>query len=142
MSALIYGMELKNREIIDIVNSLNTLARERLPIKLSWRIETARRGLTSFYETALAAVEQAKFRRALRNPDGSFVLAKDAGGNDVPGTMMFPRDQVEDLNKEINSVLDEKVEVSNISIKLSEFPDNLELSAESIKGLDQIIKEE
>lgn len=135
-------MELKNREVIDIVNSLNTLARERLPIKLSWRIETARRSLMPFYETALAAVEQAKFRRAMRNPDGSFVLAKDAGGNDIPGTMMFPRTEVDDLNKEINSVLDEQVEISNISIKLSEFPDNLELPAESIKGLDQIIKDE
>lgn len=135
-------MELKNRDIIDIINSLNVLARERLPIKLSWRIETTRRTLQPFYETALSAVEQAKFRRALRNPDDTFVLAKDAAGNDIPGTMMFPRDQVDELNKEINSVLDEKVEVTNIAIKLSEFPDSLEVSAESMKGLDQIIKDE
>lgn len=135
-------MELRNREVIDIVGSLNTLARERLPIKLSWRIETSRKALMPFYETAMAAVEQAKFRRALRNPDGSFVLAKGPQGDDIPGTMMFPREEIEDLNKEINSVLDEKVEVTNITIKLSEFPDNLEMSAESIKGLDQIIKDE
>lgn len=142
MQTLHYCMELKNREVIDILNSLNALARERLPIKLSWRIETSRRALQPFYETALAAVEQAKFRRALRNPDETFVLAKDAAGNDVPGTMMFPREQIDELNKEINSVLDEVVEVSNITIRLSEFPDNLEMSAESIRGLDQIIKDE
>lgn len=135
-------MELKNREIIDIVNSLNGLARERLPIKLSWRIENSRRALQPFYETALAAVEQAKFRKALRNPDDTFVLAKDPAGNDVPGSLMFPRDQIDELNKEINSVLDEVVEVNNIALKLSEFPDNLEMSAESIRGLDQIIKDE
>lgn len=135
-------MELKNREIIDIVNSLNTLARERLPIKLSWRIETSRRSLTPFYEAALAAVEQAKFRKALRSPDGSFVLAKDPNGNDLPGTMMFNKNEVEDLNKEITSLLDEVVEVTNIQLKLSEFPDNLEMAADSMKGLDQIIKEE
>lgn len=135
-------MELKNREIIDIINSLNVLARERLPVKLSWRIETTRRTLQPFYESALAAVEQAKFRKALRNPDDTFILAKDAAGNDIPGTMMFPRDQVEELNKEINSLLDEKVEVTNITIKLSDFPDSLEMSAESMKGLDQIIKDE
>ena len=135
-------MELKNREVIDIFNTLNTLAKERLPIKLSWRIETSRRALEPFYETALAAVEQAKVRRALKNPDGSFVLAKGPDGNNIPGTMMFPREEVEDLNKEINSVLDETVEVSNITIKLSEFPDNLEISAESIKGLDKVVKDE
>lgn len=135
-------MELKNRDVIEIFNSLNTLARERLPIKLSWRIETSRRVLEPFYETALAAVEQAKVRRALKNPDGSFVLAKGPDGNEVPGTMMFPREEVEELNREINSVLDEVVEVSNIAIKLSEFPDNLEMSAESIKGLDKVVKDE
>ena len=135
-------MELKNRDVIEIFNSLNTLARERLPIKLSWRIETSRRALEPFYETALAAVEQAKVRRALKNPDGTFVLAKGPDGNEVPGTMMFPREEVEELNKEINSVLDEVVEVSNITIKLSEFPDNLEMSAESIKGLDKVVKDE
>lgn len=135
-------MELKNREIIDIVNSLNALAREKLPIKLSWRIETSRKALMPFYETALAAVEQAKFNKALKNSDGSFVLAKDPNGNEVPGSMMFNKNEIEELNREINSVLDEKVEVTNITIKLSEFPDDLEMSAESIKGLDQIIKDE
>lgn len=135
-------MELKNREIIEITNSLNGLAQERLPIKLSWRIETSRKALAPFYDTAIAAVEQAKFRRALKNPDGGFVLAKDANGQDIQGSMMFPREEVEDLNREINSVLDETVEVSNIAIKLSEFPDNLEMSAESIKGLDLIVKDE
>jgi hypothetical protein len=135
-------MELKNRDVIDIFNSLNTLARERLPIKLSWRIETSRRALEPFYETAIAAVEQAKVRKALKNPDGTFVLAKGPDGNSVPGTMMFPREEIEDLNKEINSVLDEVVEISNITLKLSEFPDNLEMSAESIKGLDKVVKDE
>jgi hypothetical protein len=77
-----------------------------------------------------------------KNPDGSFILATGPDGNSVPGTMMFPRDEVEELNKEINSVLDEVVEVNNIAIKLSEFPDNLEMSAESIKGLDKVVKDE
>lgn len=135
-------MELKNREIIDIVNSLNTLAHERLPIKLSWRIETSRRALMPFYETAMAAAEQAKFRKALKNPDGSFIFAKGPDGNDIIGRMMFRKEEVEELNKEIASVLDETVEISNITMKLSEFPENLEVSAESIKGLDKIIKEE
>jgi hypothetical protein len=134
-------MELKNRDIIDILKSLNTLAQERLPIKLSWRIETARRALEPFYETAIGAVEQAKFRRALKNDDGSFVLAKDAEGKGIPGTMVFDKNEVDDLNREIKSVLDETVEVSNINMNLSEFPDNLEVSAESIRGLDRIIKE-
>jgi len=137
-----YCMRLKNREIVDIINSLNLMARERLPIKLAWKIETARRALAPFHETALAAVEQAKVRVALKKPDGSFVLAKDAAGNDIPGTMMFPKEEIEQLNKEINSVLDETVEVTNIAINISDFPENFEMSADAIKGLDQIISEE
>ena len=55
--------------------------------------------------------------------------------------MVFEKNEVDDLNREIKSVLDETVEVSNINMNLSEFPDNLEVSAESIRGLDRIIKE-
>lgn len=135
-------MELKNRDIIEVFNTLNTLARERLPIKLSWRIETSRRAIQPFYETAIAAIEQAKIRRAIKRPDGTFLLAKGPDGNPVPGTMTFPKEEVDELNREINSLLDEVVEITNITIKLSEFPDNLEVSAESIKGLDKVVKDE
>ena len=53
--------------------------------------------------------------------------------------MMFDRNEVEILNKEIESLLNEEVEVENISLRIDEFPDDLELSANEMRSLDKII---
>lgn len=132
-------MKIKNKDVIEIISTMNTLAKEKLPIKLSWRIQTTRKILEPFYETVMNEVEQAKINKAMKNSDGSLVLAKDSNGNEVPGSMMFDRNEVEVLNKEIESLLNEEVEVENISLRIDEFPDNLELSANEMRSLDKII---
>ena len=132
-------MKIKNKDVIEIISTMNTLAKEKLPIKLSWRIQTTRNTLEPFYETVMNEVEQAKKNKAMKNSDGSLILAKDSSGNDVPGSMMFDRNEVEILNKEIESLLNEEVEVENISLRIDEFPDDLELSANEMRSLDKII---
>ena len=98
-------MKIKNKDVIEIISTMNTLAKEKLPIKLSWRIQTTRKTLEPFYETVMNEVEQAKKNKAMKNSDGSLILAKDSSVNDVPGSMMFDRNEVEILNKEIESLL-------------------------------------
>jgi hypothetical protein len=132
-------MKIKNKDVIEIISTMNTLAKEKLPIKLSWRIQTTRKILEPFYETVMNEVEQAKKNKAMKDSDGSLILAKDSSGNDVPGSMMFDRNEVEVLNKEIESLLNEEVEVENISLRIDEFPDDLELSANEMRSLDKII---
>jgi len=132
-------MKIKNKDVIEIISTMNTLAKEKLPIKLSWRIQTTRKILEPFYETVMNEVEQAKKNKAMKDSDGSLILAKDSSGNDVPGSMMFDRNEVEVLNKEIESLLNEEVEVENISLRIDEFPDDLELSANEMRSLDNII---
>ena len=133
-------MKLKNKDVIEIMSSLNLMGKEKLPIKLSWKIETARRVLEPFYETATKIITEIKQEKALKNPDGSFISAKDKEGREIPNTLIFDNKDVELLNKEITEVLEQEIEVQNVIIKIDDFPDDVELSPDSLHSLKSIIE--
>ena len=134
-------MKIKNRDIIEILSTLNLMARQKLPIKLSWKIETARNAIKPFAETALGLIDQAKKDKAFRDPEGRILMSKDANGNDIPETLMFDKSVVEELNREIESLLDEEVELSNVEFRLEDFPDSLELTANEVRAIGKILHE-
>lgn len=132
-------MKIKNRDIIEILTTLNLMARQKLPIKLSWRIETSRNAIRPFAETALGMIDQIKKDKALRDPEGRLLMSKDERGNEIPETIMFDKGVIDEVNKEIESLLDEEVEISNVEFRLEDFPDSLELTANEVRTLSKII---
>ena len=130
---------MKNRDVIDVMSSISALSRDKLPIKLSWRIETARRALSPFHEAAVEAIDKIKMSKALKDPEGNYVLATDENGKKLPGTLVFDNKEVANVNNEIKALLDEIVDVENVTIKISDFPDTLEISPESIRGLNTVL---
>lgn len=132
-------MKIKNKDIIEILATLNLMAKQKLPVKMSWRIETVRNAIRPFAETALQMVDQIKKEKAMKTPDGVLLMSKDEKGNDIPETLMFDREVIEELNKEIDSVLQEEVEINNVELKLEDFPDTLELTANEVRTLNKII---
>lgn len=134
-------MKIKNRDIIEILATLNLMARQKLPIKLSWKIETARNAIKPFAETAITMIDDAKKQRALRDPAGNILMSKDKDGNDIPETLMFDKGVVEEVNKEIELLLDQEVELTNVEFRLEDFPDSMELSANEVRTLGKIISD-
>lgn len=134
-------MKIKNRDIIEILSTLNLMARQKLPIKFSWKIETARNSIRPFAETAIQMVDQVKKEHALRDPDGNILMSKDANGNDIPDTLMFDKGVIEEVNREIEALLDGEVEISNVEFRLEDFPDSVELTANEVRTLGKIISD-
>lgn len=132
-------MKIKNRDIIELLSTLNAMGKQKLPIKLSWKIETARNAIRPFAETAIQMIDQVKKDRALKDPNGNILMSKDANGNDIPETLMFDKGVVEEVNKEIEALLDAEVELSNVEFKIEDFPDTMELSANEVRTLGKII---
>lgn len=132
-------MKIKNRDIIELLSTLNAMGKQKLPIKLSWKIETARNTIRPFAETAIQMIDQVKKDRALKDPNGNILMSKDANGNDIPETLMFDKGVVEEVNKEIEALLDAEVELSNVEFKIEDFPDTMELSANEVRTLGKII---
>jgi hypothetical protein len=133
-------MRIKNRDLIEILSTLNAMSKQKLPIKSSWKIETARNSIRPFVETAIAMIDQVKKERALKDPSGNILMSKDANGNDIPETLMFEKGVVEEVNKEIEALLDVEVELSNVEFKIEDFPDTIEISANEIRTLGKIIQ--
>jgi hypothetical protein len=133
-------MRIKNRDLIEILSTLNAMSKQKLPIKSSWKIETARNSIRPFVETAIAMIDQVKKERALKDPSGNILMSKDANGNDIPETLMFDKGVVEEVNKEIEALLDAEVELSNVEFKIEDFPDTIEISANEIRTLGKIIQ--
>jgi hypothetical protein len=133
-------MKIKNSNIIEILSTLNLLAGQKLPIKLSWRIETARNAIRPFAETAIKIVDQIKQDNAIKDSEGRPLMSKDKNGNDIPNTLLFDKDVLESLNRDIESVLNAEVEVENVEFKFEDFPDSLELTANEIRSLSKIIE--
>lgn len=134
-------MKIKNRDILEILTTLNAMARQKLPIKLSWKIETARNAIKPFAETAIQMIDQVKKEKALKDPDGNILMSKDAEGRDIPETLMFDKAVVEDVNREIEALLDAEVELSNVEFRIEDFPDTMELTANEIHTIGKIITE-
>lgn len=133
-------MKIKNRDIIEILSTLNLMARQKLPVKMSWRIETARNAIRPFADTAIKMIDEIKREKAMKDLEGRLLMSKDEKGNEIPDTLVFDRGVIEEVNKEIESLLDEEVEISNVELKIEDFPDTLELTANEVRTLNKIIE--
>ena len=134
-------MKLKNREVYNAVNALNSFGNEKLPAKLAWRINTARTSLQPFFDRLQESLDETRLKHALTDKKGNAIPGKDENGKPVENTIQIDPKKIEDFNKEISDLLDEVVEVNNVEISISSFPDSLELTPNTMAGLQPLISD-
>jgi len=134
-------MKLTNQQVLDVFSGLNKLAEEKFSAKLSWKIQTARSTLQPFAESVSKMVSEVQDKHAIKDNLGQNVLATDEDGNEVPNTLTFSRESIAVINKEIGDLLSTKVDVVNVSLSLSDFPDTFEISANTLAALESVISE-
>jgi len=133
-------MRLKNKDIIEILNSIGLLSKNKLKVRLAWKLESVRRALTPAADSYNSKVNYLKDARAIKNEQGKIVPSKDENGNDIPNTMIFDKKVVGQLNSEINMILEDESEVEFNPISASEFGD-MEVPQLIIKGLFKAMTE-
>jgi hypothetical protein len=129
-----------NKDIIEILNSIGLLSKNKLKVRLAWKLESVRRALTPAADSYNSKVNYLKDARAIKNEQGKIVPSKDENGNDIPNTMMFDKKVVGQLNGEINMILEDESEVEFNPISASEFGD-MEVPQLIIKGLFKAMTE-
>ena len=67
------------------------------------------------------------------------VEALDKDGKVIPNTITIPNDKIELVNMELDELLSQVVEVSNVGLKLSDFPDSMELEPTALLALAPIL---
>lgn len=132
-------MKLKNEEIFGILTALNSIANEKVPAKLAWKINTARNTLQPFVETLQTVLDETRLRYAILDDDGNPVPGKNEEGEDVPGTIQLKQESIPELNREVSALLTEEVEVANVELSMSAFPDSMEFTPNSLAALQPIL---
>jgi hypothetical protein len=135
-------MQLTNAQVLNVLQALNIMSQNKLPIKLSWKITTAIRSLESFAKAVDEPMKEIRLKYALRDHLDNLVEAVDKDGNAIPNTVQIPNDKVAVVNKEMTDLMDAKVEVSNVEFSLSDFPDTMELEPSILNLLMSVMKEE
>ena len=135
-------MQLTNVQVLNAVQALSSLGQQKLPFKLAWRVTTAMRSLEPFAKAVEEPLKEIRLKYALRDHLDNFVEAVDKDGNTIPNTIQIPNDKITIVNKEMDDILFQTVEVHNVEFKLSEFPDTIELEPAVLSALVPLMKDE
>jgi hypothetical protein len=135
-------MQLTNVQVLNALQSLSALGQQKLPIKLAWKVTTAARTLEPFGKAVEEPLKEIRLKYATRDHLDNLVEAVDQDGKTIPNTITIPNDKIAIVNKEMDELLLQVVEVSNVEFKLSDFPDTMELEPAVLNGLMPLLKEE
>ena len=135
-------MQLTNLQVLNVLQALNKLGQEKLPIRLSWKVTTAVRELETFAKAVDEPMKEIRMKYANRDHLGVLVEATDKDGTVIPNTITIPNDKIELVNKELDELLNQEVEVKNVTFKLSDFPDSLELEPAVLNALYPVMVDE
>ena len=135
-------MQLTNVQVLNVLQGLNTISQNKLPIRLAWKVTTAIRSLQEFAKAVDEPMKEIRTKHALKDEAGNFVQAVDENGKEIPDTIQIPNDKIAIVNQEMNELLGATVEVSNVEFSLSDFPESLELEPSVLSLLMPVLKDE
>jgi hypothetical protein len=135
-------MQLTNVQVLNVLQGLNILSQNKLPIRLAWKVSTAIRSLQEFAKTLDEPMQELRLKYAVRDDNGNAIEALDNDGNSLPNTVQIPNDKITAFNKEMNELLETLVEVTNVQFSLTDFPDTLELEPTVLTLLSHILTDE
>ena len=135
-------MQLTNLQVLNALQSLSTISQHKLPIRLAWRITTAIRSLEPFAKAVDEPMKDIRMKYAIKDQLDNYIEAVDDTGNAIPNTIQIPNDKIAIVNKEMDELLNQTIEVQNASLKLSDFPESTQLSPAILHALTPLIKDD
>lgn len=135
-------MKLTNREVQLVLMGLGALGQEKLPVKFAWKVNTIRDVFEPFHKRLVTALEALQHKYAEKDADGNLLPMRDGNGTAVPNTISIPPDRVEEADREFQELLSEEITIDRVvTLRLSEFPDSMELTLDVLKALAPIIED-
>lgn len=135
-------MKLTNQQMLDVFAGLNQLSNEKFAAKLAWKIQMARTTLQPLVEALDKLMAEVRTKYAIKDQLGEIIPAKNDKGEDIPNTIQIAPENIAAANDELMGLMKTEVEVSNVSLSLSDFPETLEISPNTLAALSPIITAE
>lgn len=135
-------MKLTNQQMLDVFAGLNALSNEKFAAKLAWKIQMARTTLQPLVEALDKMMTEVRSKYAVKDQLGEIVPAKNEQGEDIPNTMQIATENIAAANEEFSGLMKTEVEVTNVTLSLSDFPDSFEISPNTLAALSPIMSVE
>lgn len=127
-------MILKNKEVVDILNAIQSIQKQKIPVNLAWKILKIKKKLDPIMQSyALSSVELKK-TFSLKDENGKIVTMQKNG---VVLPVIDPN-KSKILNEKIVEKLNEEVEVDINFLCIEDF-EKIDVSIDFIKCFEKII---
>lgn len=127
-------MILKNKEVVDILNAIQSIQKQKIPVNLAWKILKIKKKLDPIMQSyALSSIELKK-TFSLKDENGKIVTTQKNG---VILPVIDPNKSKE-LNEKIVEKLNEEVEVDINFLCIEDF-EKIDVSMDFIKCFEKII---
>lgn len=134
-------MELTNLQVQEVLGALRAIGQQKFPAKFAWKLQTARKSLEAPAQTLVEAIQEIQQKYAERDKEGKLVEGTNEKGETVPGSIKIPAEKIAEANKELEELLQEKVKVENVQLKVSDFPESAEVTVDMLSALAPIMAE-
>lgn len=129
-------MILKNKEIIDILNSIQSISKQKIPANLAWKILKIKNQLDPIMQSYAVKSFELKKMFSLKDENGKIVTTQKNG---VFLPVIDPN-KSKDLNEKIIEKLNEENEVEIELLNIKDF-ENIEVNINLIKCFEKMIGE-
>lgn len=133
-------MQITNKQALDCYLGCSILAKEKLPIHISFKIEILRQNLEPLVNDINYKIDCIKLEYCEKDENESPIFQKNNKNESIPNAYIFSQENSNSANNLINELLNSNIEFVDLKIKITEFPANCEISADTLKLLRRFIE--
>lgn len=133
-------MQITNKQVLDGYLGCSILAKEKLPVQVSFKIEVLRQNLEPLVNDINYKIDCIKLEYCEKDENESPIFQKNNKNETIPNAYIFTQENSDSANGLINELLNSNIEFIDIKIKITEFPTTCEVSADTLKLLRRFIE--
>lgn len=136
------NMLLNNKQILEAMIGLNGFGNEKVSPILAWKLHTIRKNLISAAENVEKFMTDIQEEYCLKDESGNKVPSLDPEGKPILNTIQIPNENIKIYSDKIKDLQEQQVELNiGTKLKLSDFPESMNISINIFSSLDPFIKQ-
>jgi len=130
-------MKISNKELLGISAALGALRAQKMQTKLAWKLVTAGTAIAPFTKVFDEQMLEIRERWAEKDDKGKAISNTLDNGQT---SYKIPDADFKNANADLEELLEQTFVVENVGLKLSDFPDSLEVTPEILDLLAPLIQ--
>ncbi len=133
-------MLVTNKQLLECYLGCNLLAKEKLPINISLRIEILRQNLEPVVQNINYEIDNIKMQYCEKDENENPIFQKNAKNEVIQGAYIFTVEEAKSVNGLITELLSSNIEFIDLKIRMQDFPSDFRISADTLKLIRTFIE--